>query len=527
MQFEAEHPISYDGEIQQQGAVIVDNHIKLPLPVLDDLLVDSPIYYEEATGTLVLTTVDKVLRFETESLNALMNEKSYELTITAEVIDGIVYLPAEMIEQLYGWNIELAESTGIIMIHQGNSSVDTATVTREKGTQLRQTATIKSPYFEELPLDEQVLVLGEEQDWLYVQTLDGLQGYIRADHTKPAEPIVYEGKKDQYVGIKHDLAGQKINLTWDAIYNRQPDLKQMPAMDGLNVISPTWFELVDNSGKIQGKATHEYVEWAHARGYQIWALFSNGFEPDRTTEVLASAEKRFFMIQQIVAFAELYQLDGINIDFENVYTEDSDNFLQFVKEITPILHEQGIVVSIDVTPKSNSEMWSLFLNRPSLGKVVDYMIVMAYDEHWGSSPKAGSVASLPWVENSISRIIEEDQVPPNKLILGMPLYTRIWSETPNEDGTIKVSSKAIGMLRADEIIAEKQLTPQLDESSGQNYIEYIEEGIKQRIWLEDELSIAARVDLVHQYQLAGVATWQRAFHKPEIWKVIEQSLNQS
>jgi len=522
--YEFEHPIYYDGNLQASGAVIVDEHVKLPLPLLETILIDSPIYYEEESNTLVLTTVDKVLRFETESLNALLNEKSYELTLTAEVVDDTVYIPSEIIEQLYDLHIEFSKSTGIVMVYKGNASVDTVTVSNEKGSHLRESATIKSPYYKVIESGQQVMVWEKLEDWIRVQTLDGVEGYIKTAHVTQNSPIVYQSNIDEYKGLDHDLSGQKINLTWEAIYNRQPKYADMPAMEGLNVVSPTWFELVDDTGKIQGKATHEYIEWAHSRGYQIWALFSNGFEPDQTSEVLASAEKRFFMIQQLLAFAELYQLEGINIDFENVYTKDKENLVQFVKELTPIMHEQGLVVSIDVTPKSSSEMWSVFLDRAALGKIVDYMIVMAYDEHWAASPKSGSVASLPWVENSITRILEEDGVPPEKLILAMPLYTRIWSEATQEDGSVKVSSKAVGMIRTDEIIAENKLEPKLDEASGQHYVEYVEEGIKQRIWLEDELSIASRVNLVHKYNLAGVATWARSFQKPTIWPVIQETL---
>lgn len=527
LHFQSEHPIYVNGNMQEQGAIIVDNHVKLPLPVLDELLVDSPIYYEEETSTIVLTTVDQVLRFETESLNALMNEKSYELTIAADVIDGIVYIPSELIQQLYDIQTVQSAETGIVMLYQGGEQIDTVTIKRDKGTYLRQSPSIKSPYIEQLAVNEQVMVWGKEENWLLVQTADGWQGYIQESHTQYAEPIVYESTKEPTGEFNNDLSEMKINLTWEAIYNKQPDLKEMPAMEGLNVVSPTWFELLDDTGKIQGKATHEYVEWAHKRGYQVWAVFSNGFEPEQTTEVLSSVEKRFYMIQQLMAFAKLYQIDGINIDFENVYTKDSANFVQFVKELTPIMHELGIIVSVDVTPKSNSEMWSLFLDREALSSASDYLILMAYDEHWGSSPRAGSVASLPWVENAIVRILEEDKVPSNKLILGMPLYTRIWSEGTEEDGTVKVSSKAVGMKRIEEILAEKKLEPQLDENRGQNYVEYTENGIKQRIWLEDELSITSRVELVNKYNLAGVATWQRAFQKDSIWKTIEQSLNKS
>lgn len=519
-----EHPIYYEGELQASGAVIADEHVKLPLPLLETILTDSPIYYEKESNTLVLTTVDKVLRFKTESLNALLNERSYELTLTADVIDDTVYIPSEIIEQLYDFHIEYSVSSGIVMVYKGNDSIDTVTVTNDKGSHLRESATIKSPYYEVIGARQQLIVWEQQEGWLRVQTLDGVEGYIKSSHTSASSPIIYTSNLEEYKGIDHDLSGQKINLTWEAIYNKQPNYADMPAMEGVNVVSPTWFELVDNTGKIKGKATHEYIEWAHSRGYQVWALFSNGFEPEQTSEVLASAEKRFFMIQQLIAFAQLYQLEGINIDFENVYTEDKANLVQFVKELTPIMHEQGLVVSIDVTPKSSSEMWSLFLDREALGKIVDYMIVMAYDEHWAASPKSGSVASLPWVENSISRIIEEDGVPPEKLILAMPLYTRLWSETKQEDGSLKVSSKAIGMKRSDEIIAEQSLEKVVDDASGQHYIEYVEEGVTQRIWLEDELSITGRVNLVHQYNLAGVATWARSFQKPSIWPVIQKSL---
>jgi len=519
-----EHPIYYNGELQEYGALIQDEHIKLPLPLLDEMLKDSPIYYEAETNTLVLTTLDKVLRFKTESLNALLNEKSYELTITAQVEDDTVFIPAELIEQLYGLHIE--QMDGIIALYDAEFSVETAAITRKNGTPLRTEPSIKSAYYRELEPGEKLLVWEKGEDWSKVQTISGTQGYVKSAHIEQGETIVYTPNIDKYEGLEHDLSGKMINLTWEAIYNRQPSLASMPSMEGMNVVSPTWFELVDAEGTIQGKATHEYMEWAHKRGYQVWALFSNGFEPDRTSAVLASTEKRFAMIQQLVAFAQLYQLDGINIDFENVYTEDKENLVQFVKEMMPIMHEQGLVVSIDVTPKSTSEMWSLFLDRQALGKLVDYMMIMAYDEHWASSPKAGSVASLPWVEQSIKRIIEEDLVPSEKLILGMPFYTRVWSEETLEDGSTKVSSKAIGMTKAEELIKEHELTRELDEASGQHYVEYVEDGIKQRIWLEDELSVKGRIALVHKYKLAGVATWTRSFAKDEIWAVMDEQLNQ-
>jgi len=522
--YDVEHPIYYNGELQPHGALIQDGHVKLPLPLLDQLLEDSPIHYEAESNTLVLTTLDKVLRFKTESLDALLNEKSYNLSITAQVEKDMVYIPAELIEQLYGLHVLQLEEETAIAVYDAEYTVKTATVSRKKGTALRYEPTIKSPYYMELESQQKVMVWETGEEWSKVQTMSGVMGYVKNAHLQSQDDIVFTPSIEPYEGLKHDLAGKKINLIWEAIYNKQPDLASMPAFEGVNVVSPTFFELVNEDGKIQGKATHEYVEWAHKRGYQVWALFSNGFEPDQTTEALSSTEKRFYMIQQLVAFAELYHLDGINIDFENVYTADKENLVQFIKEMMPIMHEQGLVVSIDVTPKSNSEMWSAFIDRAALGKLVDYMMVMTYDEHWAASPKAGSVASLPWVEKSIARIIEEDLVPSDKLVLGMPLYTRVWSEEKQQDGSVKVSSKALGMAKVDEIIAEHKLTPVFDDAAGQNYVEYMEGDIKQRIWLEDATSLTARTALVHQYGLAGVASWQRSFAKPEIWQVIHKGL---
>jgi spore germination protein YaaH len=320
------------------------------------------------------------------------------------------------------------------------------------------------------------------------------------------------------------VLGNKINMTWEAVYDQKIDTAQIGPMQGVNVVSPTWFELAEDNGTIKGKADPAYLKWAYQQGLQIWALFSNDFEPDRTTKALATVERRFFMIQQLLAFAEVYGLQGINIDFENVHTSDKGNFVQFVRELTPLLHEQGLVVSIDVTPKSNSEMWSLFLDRAALGRVVDYMMVMAYDEHWASSPKSGSVASLPWTENSIVRIMEEDGVPASKLILSMPLYTRIWTEKKGADGKISVTSKAVGMDKVKEITAAKKLKPVLDTAVGQNYVEYTEDGALNRIWIEDDVSMQARVALVRKYDLAGVATWQRAFQTATIWKTIDDAM---
>ncbi|QYR20718.1 glycosyl hydrolase [Paenibacillus sp. sptzw28] len=520
------YPIMVHGKAMAEGAIVDGDAVKLPLPVIqDDLGLKDNVYYEEKSGSIVLTNTDKVLRLKTNALTATINSKPYELRVAAEVKDKLVYIPSTPIEELYGIRIEYDKQTKIVTVLKSGEAVQRAKA--PKGAVIRPQATIRAPIVERLTKNAEVRVWGEGEGWYQVQSESGIIGYAAKKDLQlsQVEHIERQEFKPPFVAWK--LPGSKINLTWEAVYQKNPDTDNIAAMNGVNVVSPSWFELIDGSGHIRSKADIDYVNWAHKQGMQVWGLFSNGFEPVRTTQALGSVDSRFSMIQQLLAYVKLYNLQGINLDFENVNTSDKANLVQFVRELTPLLHDQGITVSIDVTPKSNSEFWSLFLDRSSLGKIVDYMILMAYDEHWASSPLAGSVASLPWVEKSLVRILEEDQVPPAKLVLGMPLYTRLWTEKKDENGAVKVSSKALGMESVKSLIAQKKLTPVLDLKAGQHYVEYTENGVLQRIWIEDDLSIKARVGLAKKYGLAGVATWQRAFQSSEVWDIIHQSLTKS
>lgn len=526
-EYQSEFPILIRGVEAELGAIIENNEVKLPLPVLEQVLgQDKPIRYEPDSGSIILTTANKVLHLKTDSLSATINQKPYNLTITAEKTGETVYIPAAPLKELYGLHVEYKQETGTVTLLSEGDSIQLGEAVTEKDAAIRTEATIRAPFLQKVSQGQSFRIWKEQDGWLLVQSNDGLTGYMNKNDVKLTDISQIPSKAEETPFIAWKVLGNKINMTWEAVYDRKIDSAKIPAMQGLNVVSPTWFALADDKGTIKGKADPAYVKWAHKQGLQVWALFSNDFEPERTSKVLATAASRFSMIQQLIGFAQVYGLQGINVDFENVHTSDKANFVQFIRELTPLLHEQGLVVSVDVTPKSNSEMWSLFLDRAALGGIVDYMMVMAYDEHWASSPKSGSVASLPWTESSVLRIMQEDGVPSNKLILSMPLYTRIWTEKKGADGKITVSSKAVGMERIKEIINEKKLKPVFDAAAGQNYVEYKEDGNLTRIWIEDDVSIKARVALVRKYDLAGVATWQRAFQTPSIWKTIDNAIKQ-
>lgn len=524
------HPIMTEGQWSKAVALGDGDGLLIPLDVATELLGDG-VHYESADDAIVLTTASKVLHFKTGKLDATLNSKPFTLSFAARKSDsGELYLPFAPLKQLFGIQADVGAKSGIVTLQMPGKSLQTASVPENvgsKGAQLRSGPGRKYPIVEDLAAGTGLTVWGEEEGWYKVQSAEGFIGYmakrdvvlasIRSIPT-PAEA----GDEQPFVAWK--LTGQRINLTWEAVYSANPDTSSIGDLTGVNVVSPTWFSLKNGDGKIVSKADAGYAKWAHNKGMQVWGLFSNGFEPERTHTALASYDTRLQMIRQLLAYAKSFGLQGINIDFEGVKTEDKDNLVQFVRELTPLLHEQGLVVSIDVTPKSNSELWSLFLDRKRLAETVDYMILMAYDEHWASSPTAGSVSSLPWTENAVNRLLEEDGVPKDKLILGMPLYTRLWTEKADGKGGTSVSSKTYSMAATQKLIKEKKLTPKQSADTGQKYVEFKDGDATGKIWIEDASSIQARAELVRKYNLAGAATWSRGFETPDIWAALDGAL---
>lgn len=519
-----EHPIFVKGELTGYLASGSGDSLLLPLPLLQEY-VDSSIRYETETKSVILSTESKLLYMQEDTTDASLNNKPLQLRLAPEVKDEVTYLPADVLEDLYGFEVQEDSGTGAVLLMTAGETVPLGKVKGEEGDKtiaLRSEASIHAPIVADMAPGATVRIWVEEnKDWLFVQLSSGYTGYAKVSDIISDGQKTVEQKPSTPSRAERSWKGKSVNLYWEAVYERKPNPNTFGELPGVNVVSPTWFSIIDGDGNVRAQADSTYVQWAHEQGMEVWGLLSNSFEADMTTEALSSYEKRMNAIVQILEYSDLYNLDGINIDFENVYTKDGENVTQFMRELKPMAQAKNLIVSIDVTPKSNSEMWSLFLDRKALGTVADFLIVMAYDEHWAASPIAGSVASLPWVKSSISRIIEEDGVPPEKLILGIPLYTRIWSETTVE-GKAKVSSKAVSMNAVEKIITEKKLKSTFDKDAGQNYVEYTEDGVLRKIWIEDKVSLKSRVELAKSLGLGGIGSWNRSFANPSAWEALQE-----
>lgn len=309
-----------------------------------------------------------------------------------------------------------------------------------------------------------------------------------------------------------------IKIVWDQTSKPINDsaAKRVP-INGLDVISPTWFEIKNNNGDIEDKGSLEYAKWAKEQGYQIWGLVSNSFDAKITHNTLSSPEKRKKIINSLVEYAKKYNLDGINIDFENVAKEDGKYYLQFIKEATPIFKQNGLVVSVDMyvpTP------WTAHYQMAEVGKIVDYVIIMAYDEHYSTSKESGSVSSLPWAEKYMTEATK--LVPKDKLIMGVPFYTRVWTETKKSNGSVSVVSKSLKMDEAIKLLEDNNAKIVWDEKTRQYYGEYFSDGTTKKIWLEDEKSMEERMKVARHLDVKGISGWKRGHENNATWDVINK-----
>jgi len=522
------NPIVFGEEIYDKEAVIKNETIYYPLTFVQDYI-DDGIILDQESKSIILTTKDNVFQMPSDSLTYFVNEEETNLEFPTFIFEkDIPYIALEPLLSIYPIDVTHYEDTGIHIVRKDGDALLLGIVKERKNEdtlRLRRKASVTEPFVDEVVNGESLVIEKEENNFYYVRKENGVAGYIDKDAVTINETIVIESKVETKQYNLPSLTWP-INLTWEAVYTQNPNTSKLPEMPGLNVVSPTWFKLKNNSGDITNLGSTDYMKWAKDNNLHIWGLFSNDFDPEKTHEAFKDFKTRQKIIRQLLQYSETYQLDGINIDIENVYEEDGPLITQFVKESVPYFHRAGLIVSMDITFISDSGMWSRFYEREKLKNVVDYMVVMAYDEHWATSPQAGSVASLPWVESNLQRLLEV--VPADRLILGIPLYARIWKEAETEGGNVEVSSSAHDMDFIQNWLRNHDVKVTYDEHSGQNYGEYRDDKEKAtyKVWIEDATSLSKRVQLVHQYKLAGVATWSRSFSDEKAWSSIHDSLKQ-
>lgn len=487
-----------------QKALISGDDVYLPIDVVDGYL--NQRYYWDSENKKILYATPSSLTEEkaSDSAGGMVWLK-----------DNSVYLHLDYVKKYTDIDAYINKDPDRISIQNKFSNIETVTV--KKDTVIRYRGGIKSEILTEVPKNTVLRLLNEGEDWDQVATDDGYIGYIQKKKVSAADATTYERdfKSESYTYLTMD---EPVNLVWHQTTSTDANNYFSDAtqnMTGVNVISPTWFSIADNSGNITNIASGEYVMQAHEKGLKVWGLVDNFSENISTTTVLSSTSARQNLEGQLIAGALKTGLDGINVDFESLSEDVGIHFLQFLRELSIQCHENNLVLSVDNPVPEN---FTSHYDRAEQGKVTDYVIIMGYDEHYVGS-EAGSVASLPWVEQGVKDTLTE--VPAERTILAVPFYTRLWKTT---DGGA-LTSEAIGMDQAQKVIADNGAETYWDKTTSQNYGTYEGDGATYQIWLEDSKSIAEKVKLISKYKLAGVAEWKLGFENSGIWKTIAKNLS--
>lgn len=502
---------------------LADREILIDVTALQEYI-DPGLFWDHEEETAVITTRDRVIHMRSEDLTAKVNLQPVELAFPLKVEKDNLFLPLLFLADYYSLDIDYIVKTDTVVIDRMEKPAFLARVS-SGSIRLREGPGLRFPYLTILEKGDELRLAQEDNfdRWVAVRSSSGITGYLpRSSFSIQGTYPFPEPPKTSTEPIPLSLPGHPITMTWEFTYPN-PDVATIDPMPSLQVVSPTWFHLNDSKGNLRNLADPAYVKWAHERGYLVWALFSNSFDPDITARVLSSSTLRQKVAAQLLAYARLYDLDGLNIDFENFHYNYRDHFTQFIRELAPLCRQEGLVLSVDITMISGEPYWSKGYDRAALAEAADYIILMAYDEHWENGPVPGPVASLPWVERGLQAVLQE--VPPGKLILGVPFYTRVWKIDDPAGDNSSISSRSYSMERTRKILADREYEVEWDNHFRQYKTRYTENGNLYKLWLEDVDTMRFRLELVKEYSLAGVAGWRRGLESPEIWELIDRKLS--
>lgn len=500
---------------RMKGKIIIEDDGTIYLAKEDiENYYDKYIYYDEQYNYIVATANGKTACFDINKGTLSINGSEVNSKIIKD--DDMYYIPISKLQSIYNINVKYISEHDTVIIDSLDTKLETAKL--NKKINVRYKATEFSKSLEKLNSDTKVAIVPDTESvkgWTLIKTENGNIGYVKNECLKDKKIEREVPKKDN----------KKISLVWEFFskMGKAPKNDENVKYEGVNVVSPAFFYLED--GKIvenMGKEGLNYINWAKSNNYEIWAMVKRDNDSkekrDEFSEMMGDYKKRAILIEQIVNYSKNYNLEGINIDFENIYKADKDNLSRFIIELKPQLENIGVTLSVDVTEPDGSDNWSLCFDRNVIGDVADYIVFMAYDQTGGSSKKAGSTAAYYWVEKNLEKFINQEDVDSSKIILGVPFYTRLWKENGDD-----VTSTVISMKNTNKYINSKNDIQWLEDAK-QNYIEYTKNNSTYKMWIEDSASITQKLNLIDKYKLAGAAFWQKGFEDESIWNIIKEKI---
>jgi spore germination protein YaaH len=508
-------------KIYDKTALSEDGTIYLDYDTVIGVL-NKRFYWDANENLLSYTTPTEIIKTEAGSKAYTVNEDKNKTDYPVVILKGkIPYIALDFVKRYSDMRYEYFKTPDRIVIsYQWGDHLFTKV---KKDTKLRYEPDIKSDILTELKAEELLTYVDTSEvaknGFSKVMTKDGIIGYVQNKYLEESyyDAVKSDFKAPEYTHIKEDGA---VNLVWHQVTNRVANgnlTKLLNKTKGVTAISPTWFTITDSAGNIASLADKNYVEKAHSLGIKVWALVDDFNTEISMTELLSHTSAREKLIQELLKEAKEYDLDGINIDFEKITEGAGNHYIQFIRELSVRCRNEGLVLSIDNYVPSS---YTAYYDREEQGIVADYVVIMAYDEHHAGSDESGSVSSIGFVDNAITNILE--MVPKERVIMGIPFYTRQWKETAEENGSVSVSSEAFGMVNAQSVLEKNGVEPKWDDKTGQYYGEYEKDGATYKIWLEEEDSVEAKLKLINKAGMAGIACWKLGLEDSAVWDIINK-----
>lgn len=512
-------------------ALFVNEKIMLSFDTIQKYF-DEYIYFDEKYETVIITNDVDVVKLKLNENEININGETKQIPVSASEVSGEIYIPIEELQDIYDIEVENNEK---IIISTSDANYSKVEVTKKGKAKLyKRETSLTTGIFKK---NEILTVFSGDDDseYIRVRTANGDLGYIKKE--KIEGNVIY---KNEIKEVKN-VNSKKINLTWEYAENYTPNRSSESKIEGLDIISPTWIYVKNTSGDIKTNTiSTEYINWAKKQGYELWPILKNdGLKTkvsegkdeslEGTSALITDMNARETLINNVVEVALQYDFEGINLDFEYMKMEDKDEFSQFVREFSATLRRNGIIASVDVNVPDGSATWSLCYDHKPIADACDYMILMAYDQY--GTKQEGPVASITWVENNINKLLDREKVDNSKLILGVPFYSKYRKNriTMSGDEEIQknITSSTLYMQGAQNYLnnAKYKNSATWVDSLGQYYIEYRNQDVIEKIWIEDENALKEKVKLVNEYNLAGVASWRWGFETEEAWDVINSTLN--
>ena len=513
-----------DDEILGASGRIVDGKPYIEYSVVRDYL-NERFYVDGNENVLLYTLANGSIETHVGSTDYTYQKESYSREYVILKMEGSTsYISLDFVKEYTDIEFQTYEEPARIMIQSDWDELTVATV--KKDSKMRQSGDIKSAILTEVNKKDQVTLLEKGEKWTLVRTEDGFIGYVKNNVLKEEEQVIYDRAfvEQEYPNISKKYT---INMAWHVVSDRSVNntvLTSIASTKGLTTISPTWFTINDTDGDITSLASSDYVNYAHQTGLEVWALIKDvDGEVDTAEEMfelLSRTSSRTNLINELMAEVFKHDIDGVNVDFEKISAECAEHYLQFLRELSVKCRQNGIVLSVDnYVPASHNAHYNL----EEQAKIVDYIIIMGYDEHYEGSETSGPVASLQYVKQGIENALEV--VPSEKLINAVPFYTRLWTESMDENGELKITSEVFRMKTTLARVKEANADIIIDPSSGMNYAEWEEEDGFYRIWIEDSESLEQKLKLINKYNLAGVSAWRLGWESEGTWDLILKYVN--